>query len=59
MDAYYIGLSDDYEDPVALYGALFDTIIPADTLYITRGHDTVRKAFICRMHGLKSEMIFK
>jgi 4-amino-4-deoxy-L-arabinose transferase-like glycosyltransferase len=58
-DAYYIALSDDYEDPAALYGALYDTILPADTLHLTRGHDTVRKAFIYRMHGLIKEMEFK
>jgi 4-amino-4-deoxy-L-arabinose transferase-like glycosyltransferase len=58
-NAYYIALSDDYEDPVSLYGRLFDTILPADTLYITRAHDTVRKAFVFRMHGLKSEMVFR
>ena len=57
-DAYYIALSDDYEDPVALYGTLFDTILPADTLYITRGHDTVRKALVFRMIDLKKEMVF-
>ena len=57
-DAYYIALSDDYEDPVALYGTLFDTILPADTLYITRGYDTVRKAFVFRMIDLKKEMVF-
>ncbi len=57
-DAYFIGLSDDYEDPVALYGALFDTIIPSDTIFITRKKDTVRKAFVFRLIGLKNEMVF-
>ena len=57
-DAYYIALSDDYEDPVQLFGTLYDTILLADTLYITRGYDTIRKAFICRMKGLKKDMIF-
>ncbi|MCX6304459.1 MAG: glycosyltransferase family 39 protein [Bacteroidetes bacterium] len=57
-DAYYIALSDDYEDPVALYGTLFDTIQPADTIYITRRQDTVRKAFVYRMKNLKKEMVF-
>jgi hypothetical protein len=57
-DAYYVALSDDYEDPAALYGALFDTIRPADTLYITRGQDTIRKAFVYRLMNLKTEMIF-
>ncbi len=58
-DAYYIALSDDYQDPVALYGALFDTIVAADTLILTRKHDTVRKAFVFRLLDLKSEMVFK
>jgi hypothetical protein len=57
-DAYYIALSDDYEDPIALYGALFDTILPADTLCITRKHDTIRKAFVYRLIDLKKEMSF-
>ena len=57
-DAYYIALSDDYQDPIGLYGELFDAILPADTLYITRGNDTIRKAFIYRLVNLKKEMIF-
>ena len=57
-DAYYIALSDDYEDPAALYGALFDSIAPPDTLYITRGSDTVREAFVYRLKNLKKEMRF-
>jgi hypothetical protein len=58
-DAYYIALSDDYEDPRLLYGALFETILPSDTLYITRADDTVRKAFVFRMQDLKKKMVFK
>jgi hypothetical protein len=57
-DAYYIALSDDYEDPKALYGSLFEMIIPSDTLFLTRGSDTVRKAFIFRLIDLKKEMVF-
>ena len=57
-DAYFIALSDDYEDPVALYGNLFDMVLPSDTLFITRGRDTVRKAFIFRMVDLKQDMVF-
>lgn len=57
-DAYYIALSDDYEDPVALYGTLFDMILPSDTLFITRGRDTVRKAFVFRLVDLKQDMNF-
>ncbi|MEI7661101.1 MAG: hypothetical protein WCK34_02830, partial [Bacteroidota bacterium] len=58
-DAWYIGLSDDYEDPAALYGELFSRVVPSDTLYITRGRDTVRRAFLFHMIGLKQEMVFK
>ncbi len=57
-DAWYIALSDDFEDPVNLYGGLFDLIVPSDTIYILRGSDTVRKAFIFRMIDLNKEMIF-
>jgi 4-amino-4-deoxy-L-arabinose transferase-like glycosyltransferase len=57
-DAYYIALSDDYEDPVSLYGALYDTIMPADTICITRGSELVRKAFVYRLSGLKKELVF-
>ncbi|MCX6269427.1 MAG: glycosyltransferase family 39 protein [Bacteroidetes bacterium] len=57
-NAYYIALSDDYEDPLSLYGNLFETILPADTLYIMRGNDTVRKAFVYRMISLKKKMVF-
>ncbi|HNY04055.1 MAG TPA: glycosyltransferase family 39 protein, partial [Bacteroidales bacterium] len=58
-DAWFIALSDDYEDPVALYGELFTTIVPTDTLFITRGRDTVRRAFVFRMLDLKKEMVFQ
>ena len=57
-DAYYIGLSDDYQDPNGLYGPLFTRIVAADTLFITRGRDTVRTAYIFHLLGLKSEMDF-
>jgi hypothetical protein len=57
-DAYYIALSDDYEDPASLYGTLFDSIRPPDTLFITRGKDTIRKAFIYRLINLKNDLKF-
>lgn len=57
-DAWYIGLSDDFEDPFQLYGDLFTVIVPVDTLILTRGHDTVRKAFLFRMTGLKNDLRF-
>lgn len=58
MDVYYITLSDDYEDPLTLYGDLFTVIQPSDTILIIRGDELVRKAFIYRMIGLKEEMEF-
>jgi hypothetical protein len=57
-DAYYLGLSDDFQDPAGLYGSLFDTILPPDTLFITRKYDTVRKVYVYRMLGLKEPMKF-
>ncbi|MFZ4522212.1 MAG: ArnT family glycosyltransferase [Bacteroidales bacterium] len=57
-DAYYIALSDDYEDPAVLYGALYDTILPADTINIKRGDELVRKAFVYRLVNLKKEINF-
>lgn len=58
-DAYYIALSDDYEDPVALYGKMYEMILPSDTICLVRGKDTVRKAFIYRLIDLKQDLIFK
>ena len=55
---WFIALSDDYEDPVQLYGNLFDLIVPSDTISIIRGMDTVRKAFIFRMIDLNKPLIF-
>jgi 4-amino-4-deoxy-L-arabinose transferase-like glycosyltransferase len=56
-DAWYIALSDDYEDPVALYGKDYEFIMPADTLAILRGKDTIRKAFIYRLIQRKEDLI--
>jgi len=57
-DVYYITLSDDYEDPLSLYGNLFTVIQPSDTILIIRGKELVRKAYVYRMIGLKEEMEF-
>lgn len=57
-DAYYIALSDDYEDPVALYGKLFELVLPSDTIVITRGRDTIRKAYVYRLINLKEDLSF-
>jgi hypothetical protein len=56
-DAWYIALSDDYEDPVALYGKDYEFIMPADTLPILRGKDTIRKAFVFRLIQRKEDLI--
>ena len=57
-DAWFIALSDDYEDPNVLYGNLFMSIVPDDTLVLTRRNEIVRKAFLYRMISLKEEMDF-
>lgn len=56
-DAWYIALSDDYEDPAILYGKDYEFIIPADTLPIVRGKDTIRKAYIYRLIQRKEDLI--
>ncbi|MCX6284583.1 MAG: glycosyltransferase family 39 protein [Bacteroidetes bacterium] len=57
-DAWYIALSDDYEDPVSLYGKLFELVLPSDTISIIRGHDTIRKAYIYKLINLKEDLSF-
>ncbi|MCX6282269.1 MAG: glycosyltransferase family 39 protein [Bacteroidetes bacterium] len=57
-DAWYIALSDDYEDPVSLYGNLFELVLPSDTIAIIRGHDTIRKAYIYKLINLKQDLNF-
>lgn len=57
-DAYYIALSDDYEDVSVLYGNLFELVIPSDTIAIMKGKDTVRKAFIYKLINLRQDMSF-
>lgn len=57
-DAWYIALSDDYEDPVALYGSLFELVLPSDTISIIRGRDTIRKAIIYKLINLKQDLSF-
>jgi hypothetical protein len=57
-DAWYIGLSSDFEDPVAKYGDLFTVIVPSDTLIITRGNEIVRYAYLYQMLDLKADMQF-
>jgi 4-amino-4-deoxy-L-arabinose transferase-like glycosyltransferase len=58
-NAYYIALSDEYQDPHGLYGALFDSIQPADTIKICRGKDIIRQAYVFRLFGLKKDIRFE
>ena len=57
-NAYYIGLSDDFNDPKSLYGEMFDSISPADTLKIFRGKELIREAYVYRLYGLTKEFRF-
>lgn len=57
-DAWYIALSDDYEDPMNLYGKFYEIILPSDTIPIIRGKDTIRTAYIFRLIGRKDDLIF-
>ena len=58
LNAYYLALSDDYRDPGGLYGMLFDSIRPADTLTIYRGQEIIRQAYVYRLIGLKEDIEF-
>ena len=57
-NAYYIGLSDDFHDPVGLYGTLFDSIRQADTIKIYRGKELLRQAIVFHLFGLKKDLRF-
>jgi len=57
-NAYSIVLSDDWDDPKALFGKLFNSIRPADTINIYRGKELIRQAYIFHLLGLKEEMRF-
>jgi len=56
--SYYIALSDDYQYPGDLFGKIFDTIYPPDTISIYRRNEIIRKAYIYRLIGLKKEINF-
>jgi len=56
-DAWYIALSDDYENPVTLYGSQYDMILLGDTIPIIRGTDTIRKAYLYRLIDRKENLI--
>ena len=52
-NVYFLTLSDDFADPSSLYANMFDTIMPPDTIDITRGQELVRQVYVYRMMGLK------
>lgn len=51
-DAYFITSSRDFYDPRPLYGGAFQTILPPDSIAITRSGDTVMYQYVYRMKGL-------
>jgi hypothetical protein len=55
---YYLAFSDDFQYPADLYGKLFDTILPPDTISIYRGKELIRNVFVYRLYGLKREIRF-
>jgi hypothetical protein len=57
-DAYYLALSDDYEDVFPLYGNMFELILPSDTIAILRGRDTIRTAYVYKMINLRQDLSF-
>jgi len=57
-NAYYIALSDDYQYPGDLFGKIFDSILPPDTIPVYRRTEIIRKAFVYRLIGLKKEITF-
>jgi hypothetical protein len=56
--AYYLAFSDDFQYPDDLFGKLFDTIHPPDTIPIYRGKELVRNVYVYRLYGLKREIRF-
>jgi hypothetical protein len=56
--AYYLAFSDDFQNADDLYGKLFDTIHPPDTIPIYRGKQLIRNVYVYRLYGLKREIRF-
>jgi hypothetical protein len=56
--AYYLAFSDDFQYPDDLYGKLFDTIYPPDTIPVFRGEELIRNVYVYRLYGLKREIRF-
>ncbi|MCX6249551.1 MAG: glycosyltransferase family 39 protein [Bacteroidetes bacterium] len=59
INAYYIALSDDFEDPESLYRTLFDSIGKPDTINILRSGERIRQAYVYRLFGLKRVVSFE
>ena len=49
-EAYYISPSRDYKSPEEVFGNLFSTIVPLDTIKITRGKSTAENIFVYRLN---------
>ncbi len=58
INAWFIALSDDFQDPHNLYPGLFDSIPNPDTLHILRGKEEIRQAYVFRLMGLRKEIVF-
>ncbi|MCX6245106.1 MAG: glycosyltransferase family 39 protein [Bacteroidetes bacterium] len=58
-DAYYVALSNDFNDPHERWGSLFDSIMAPDTIRITRQGDRIWEAYVFRMKGLKRDIRFE
>ena len=52
-DFYYISSSHAFKDPLTLYKANFDEILPADTLPIIRNQEIVEYFFVYHLKGYK------
>lgn len=55
---YYLAFSDDFQYPADLYGKLFDSIHPPDTIPIYRGKQLIRTIYVYRLYGLKRAIRF-
>lgn len=51
-DYWYLTTSRDYRNPQDVYGNQFDTIIPADTITITRNGEPAKRVFVFLLKGL-------
>jgi len=52
-DAYYITDSRDYSRPDSTLSSYFETVVPADTIEISRGGTIAKRVFVFRLKHLK------